>query len=421
LWKVANPRDAFTTPRFAELNGDSVPDVIMGGREGAFGAFSGDDGRVLWHVSPADIAQTPVPYNFFTPALIQDANGDGVTELVVVYGGDATKQPKEARDRGYLAVISGADGDALAVQPSPDGNEMYSSVVVYERSDGAEWLIFGTGGETDGGAAYRVPVASLLDGTFDARAERLVTPGVKGVMAPATLVDLTADGELDIIISTFDGRLIAVDGASGGTLWEQTAEGEEAYHQAAVVRLTPDGQLGLFVSRGIGTFPRYVGSIHRLYDASDGRVLYQFRDAFYPAGAPLAVDLTGDGIDEPFFFSVRFPSAQGARIHILDLASDTLIAHDVPTNFWSTPVIADPRGTGTLELIGLSWRQDENPGQPDWRDLHWQLLRMDLGASTPTFRSWAGYMGTAADGKYLPSAPANQRQRPTPTDKTDEN
>ncbi|MGH7500486.1 MAG: hypothetical protein ACREL7_01900 [Longimicrobiales bacterium] len=399
LWSVPNPRDAFTTPRFANLDRDSVPDVIMGGREGAFSAFSGVDGALLWRVAPSAIAETPVPYNFTTPALIRDANADGIADLVVTYGGDATRPAQAQRDPGYVAVVSGADGAILAVSATPDGNETYSSPVVYTRPDSAEWFIFGTGGERHGGTAFRAPLATLLSGTFPRRVEQLIAPGTKGVMAPAVLVDLTDDHEPDIVISTFDGRLLAVDGASGGLLWEQTATNEESYHPAAVVRLG-GARTGLFVSRGIGVFPRYAGSVHRLYDAADGRILYEYTDPYYPAGAPLAVDLTGDGIDEPFFFSERYPSAHGARIHILRLPSDSLITHDVATNFWSTPVIADARGAGTLELIGLSWLQKETFGPPGWRDLRWQLLRMDLGVEAPSFRGWAGYMGTNADGIY---------------------
>src|SRR5687767_1694194 len=30
LWKVPHPRDAFTLPRFLDINGDGVVDVIMG-------------------------------------------------------------------------------------------------------------------------------------------------------------------------------------------------------------------------------------------------------------------------------------------------------------------------------------------------------------------------------------------------------
>lgn len=412
LWKAANPRDAITTPRFARLNGDSVPDVIMGGREGVLTAFSGRDGAVLWRVVGTSVAESPFPYNFFTPAVTRDVNRDGVDDVVAVYGGNDTRMPNDARDPGYIALLSGADGAVLKVYASPDRSEMYASPVVYERSDGTEWVVIGTGGETHGGAAYRAPVASLFDGTFFARTERLLAPGEKkGVIAPPTLVDLNGDAELDIVIHTFDGRLVAVDGASGKALWQRDDTGEESYHSAAVVRMTPAGELGLMVSRGIGAFPKYVGSVHRLLDGKTGRPLYEYRDPNYPAGAPLAVDISGDGVDEPMFFSVRFPSAQGARIHILHRASGKLITHDIADNFWSTPVIADLRGTGTLELIGLSWRLDFNPdgNVPAWRNLHWELLRMDLSAATPASRSWAGYMGTGADGRYRPHTPTDRQ------------
>jgi outer membrane protein assembly factor BamB len=411
IWKVPNPGEAFTTPRFVDLNRDSVMDVVMGGREGAFTAYNGVDGSVLWRVAPGAVAKTPVPYNFFTPALMRDANGDGIADLVVVYGGDDTKLPGEPRASGFITAISGADGAVLAVLQTPDGNESYASVVVYERPDGAEWVIFGTGGETHGGAAYRAPVASLLDGSFAARVEQLVAPGEKGVMAPATIVELTGDDELDIVISTFDGRLIAVSGSTREALWEQRVEGEEAYHPAAVVRIARDGRLGLFISRGIGTFPRYAGSVHRLYDATDGRVIFQYKDGFYPSGAPLAVDLTGDGVDEPFFFSMRYPTAQGGRIHIYHIPSRGVVNHDIPTNLASTPAIADPRATGTLELILLSWNIDaiSESEAPSWRNLRSHLMRLDLSAATPEFRGWAAYMGTATDGHYRTTAD-NERE-----------
>src|SRR5687768_9483494 len=74
LWQVPNPRYTFTTPRFEDLNRDGTADVIMGGREGALGAFSGKDGARLWRLAPESIARTTFPYNFFTPAFIRDAN-----------------------------------------------------------------------------------------------------------------------------------------------------------------------------------------------------------------------------------------------------------------------------------------------------------------------------------------------------------
>ena len=400
MWKAANAGDAFTTARFEDVNRDGFPDVIMGGREGSLSAFNGRSGALLWRVAPDSVAHTNVPYNFFSPAIVPDADGDGVRDLVVVYGGDDTKVPDAPRDPSYITVVSGANGKVLAVQPAPDGAESYSSVVAYERPDHRTWVVFGTGGESMPGAAYRAPLTTLLDKTLKAHAEQLVRPGSKGVIAPATIVELTGDGEPDLVFSTFDGRLIVVDGASGKTLWEKDVPGEETYHPAAVARIARDGRLGLLVSRGVGTFPRYVATEHRLYDATDGRLLYEYRDLFYPAGAPLAVDLTGDGIDEPIFFSFRYPMAQGGRIHILHGPSKRLITHDLTDNFATTPVIADPRHTGKLELIGLSWNIDQAAENTDWRALRWQLLRLDLSAPALPFRSWAGYMGTMANGIY---------------------
>ena len=400
LWRAPHPGEAFTYPRFVDLNGDGTPDVVMGGREGAFGAYNGKDGSLLWRTDPSRVARTPVPYNFFTPAILPDLTGDGVADLLVVYGGDDTRPPGTPREPGYVTLISGADGNPVAAFPTPDGAESYSSVVVYDRGDGSSWVVFGTGGETHGGAAYRAPVASLLDGTFSERVERLIEPGKKGVIAPATVVELTGDGEADLAISTFDGRLIVVDGATGRTLWERRVEGEETYHQPAVVRITPDGRLGLFLSRGIGTFPRYVATVHRLYDARDGRLLYEHRDGFFPGGAPLAVDLDGDGVDEVFFFSIRFPIAHGGRIYMLHLPTRTLATHDLPANLGSTPAIADPRRSGRLELIGPSWYVLESEGPPDWRHMRWNFYRLDLGARTPRQPSWAAYMGTAGDGIF---------------------
>ena len=406
LWRAPNPRDAFTTPRFARLNGDTVPDVVMGGREGAFSAFSGSDGALLWRLAPGAVARTPFPYNYFTPDVIRDANGDGVSDLLVVHGGNDTIPPGAPRDPSYLAVISGADGAVLAVHQAPAGREMYMAPVVYERPGGAEWFIFGTGGETHPGAAYRAPVSSLLDDSFPRRIERLVADGAgKGVIAPPTLMELNGDDDMDIIISTFDGRLVAVAGATGKPLWERAHQNEETYHQPAVLRTPLDGRLGLLISRGTGAFPRYVGTVHRIIDAVNGRVLYEYRNAWYPAGAPLAVDLDGDGVDEGIFFSQNFPATHGGRIHIVDVASKRLITYDVTLNSASTPLVADVRGTGKIELITLGWRMNESdPSAPVWRGLEWQLTRMDLSAPTPGFISWGGYMGTRQDAEYHPPA-----------------
>jgi outer membrane protein assembly factor BamB len=404
LWKVPNPRDAFTTPRFAQLNRDRIPDVIMGGREGVLTAYDGTNGRVIWRLLGDDVVETPFPYYFLTPALIADVDADGIQDLIDTYGGNDTRSSGEARDSAYLMLISGATGTVLRTHVVPDRAESYSSPVVYRRRDGSEWVVFGTGGETFPGAAYRAPVASLLTGDFPARVEALVPRGRKGTIAPATILEIDGDGEPEIAISTFDGRLVIIDGATRQARWTQQSANEETYHAPAVVRMS-NGDLGLLLSRGIGAFPRYVGTVHRLLDARDGHVVYEFRDSNYPGGAPIAVDLTNDGIDELFFASIRFPSAHGARLYLLHLPTRRLIARDLLTNLFGTPLVADVRRNGALELIAVSWIADTRGGPPNPPKMTWQLQRLDLSARAPSHRTWAGYMGTTSDGVYRPTAP----------------
>ena len=80
------------------------------------------------------------------------------------------------------------------------------------------------------------------------------------------------------------------------------------------------------------------------------------------------------------------------------------------SNLWSTPAIADVRRTGRLELVALSWLQGvRGGGSMDRPDYQWTLHRLDLSAKTPLFRSWAGYMGTNADGQYHPPTALTRR------------
>src|SRR5262249_12244073 len=82
LRQVANPRDACTTQRFVKLNGDAIPDVLMGGREGILSAYDGPTGKLIWRLVGDDVVQSSFPYYFLSPAVIGDVNGDGVVDLV---------------------------------------------------------------------------------------------------------------------------------------------------------------------------------------------------------------------------------------------------------------------------------------------------------------------------------------------------
>ena len=400
IWEVGVPGEIYSTPKFIDVDDKGQMDVIVGGREGVFVALSGEDGELLWAVDPEAIAEQERPYNFYTPAVIDDIDGDGVADLVVTYGGDDQKAPYQERNHSYIALISGATGDVIRRYRTPDRNETYCSPVVYTGADGRPWVAFGTGGETHEGSAWRAPLSSLQDGSFPRVVEEIVEPTThKGVIAPINAADITGDGHQDLIVRPFDGRTILIEGRSGRPLWTHEPEEQESYHGPALAVLD-DGELGLLVSNGTGIFPAYTGTSHYLLRASDGEVLWSHEDDLSPVGAPVSVDLTGDGIDEILFFSGAnmFRRAM-TRIHVLRTSELELSTHEQSLSILATPILADLDDRGRLELVVPGSRME--PGQrPSPESVSWRLLRLELDADTPERRTWAGYMGTDASGVF---------------------
>ena len=68
---------------------------------------------------------------------------------------------------GRLVIISGKSGKVLKWMETPDKKETYFSPVVYTLRNGTDLVVFGTGGETHGGALYVIQLCHLYDGKID--------------------------------------------------------------------------------------------------------------------------------------------------------------------------------------------------------------------------------------------------------------
>lgn len=51
----------------------------------------------------------------------------------------------------------------------------------------------------------------------------------EGVILPPVLVDMTGDGQDDIVVTIFDGITLVLDGRDGSTVWERRVQGAESY------------------------------------------------------------------------------------------------------------------------------------------------------------------------------------------------
>lgn len=76
----------------------------------------------------------------------------------MIFPGSATRMS------GKILLFSGKDGKVLREMTVPDGRESYYSPVVYQRKDGTEVVLFGTGGETHSGSLWMITLSDLYKG-----------------------------------------------------------------------------------------------------------------------------------------------------------------------------------------------------------------------------------------------------------------
>jgi outer membrane protein assembly factor BamB len=396
-WRATAETELYSSPVFLDVTGDGVKDVFVGGRLEAFMAVDGASGDVLWRFEDP----RPLPeyyfYNFYTPLLVADQTGDGLPDLLVANGGGDGIAPREARPPGHLAVLGSADGSLAAVAVLPDRQETYMSPVLLPDDGAASpTILFATGGESWSGSLYETSLSAVLAGDLTA-ARKLVTGSGKGVIAPPALADLDRDGRLDIIVATFDGRLLALDGASKEILWERRFENAESYTTPTLGFFDADDVPDVFAVFLHGVFPDYTHAERVLLSGRDGSVLWQAEDGDFAMAGDVAVDLDGDGIDEVIFNAnvLNDPSVAPAnqqQLHLVDSARLEARPWGQPLGAFAagSPWIGDLDADGCLDM--LVPRHSSEEGTNDGL-----LTRFRVAAAVPANIRWGGYFGTRFD------------------------
>ena len=221
IWEVFTEGEMFSSAKFEDLNNDQTKDIIIGGRNKQLFAINGLNGEVLWQFD-ANQSERDNWFQFYTGIFIQDQDGDGVVDWLTTNGGDPSKLPEDERENGYIMILSGASGKIIAVADTPDGRETYMSPILYQaHPDRSQKILFGTGGETWDGSLWSTEIADIMSGNVSNSKQVIAPrPGIeKGILAPPSLADLNLDGYQDIITSTFEGRIIAIDGDTLSEIW----------------------------------------------------------------------------------------------------------------------------------------------------------------------------------------------------------
>lgn len=404
LWKRSAPNEIFTSAIFQDINNDNVPDVFMGGRDAQLYAINGANGSLIWeyYTDGGDPSDEGL-WNFYSAQFVPDADGDLMPDLLLANGGDHSLPLWETnRPPGHLMVISAMTGDLISMAVVPDSNETYCSPLVIDlQGDGNLWVLYGTGGESLGGSFYASPLSDLLANTLE-NSIQLVTHSTRGFIAPASVHTSASGIGYDIIIQGFGGTIYKINGSTLSTIWSTSIPGAESSAEPVIGNFyggdhTPDVFAVLFK----GTLTSYDDYYQVMLDGENGNI--QFMDSLGSLhfASANAIDLNNDGRDEAVISLNYFESGYfHHKLQSIDFQNDIVAQIHVDqagVNLGSTPLITDMDNNGLLDIIYVVKKDSLNP--MGWKGIY--VNRYETNSIIPNSGiAWGSYIGTDFNGIY---------------------
>jgi VCBS repeat protein/FG-GAP repeat protein len=366
-----------------DVNGDGVPELVLGVPDGAPGNQGGEvdvvdsaSGSYLWK-SLGSSRLDALPR---TSALLDDVNGDGVRDVLVGTG--------YVTSPGYARVLSGVDGSELRAHAGPAGVSYASSVAALPDIDGdgigeytialpssgplvqgsievrsgATGLVIQTlspGAGADGDYGFCCAAAIQPNGAvqlavghpslyptgavhvFDvATGQLLLTkygPGSHGNFgySVAWLGDVNGDGVGDWVggrpnfSANAVGTAVVFSGVDGKTLHSLTGAQHSAFGYATCGAgdVDGDGTPDFYVGAAWEGSPYQYGSVY-LYSGATGGLLRSRAGTDFNLGSNLVTvgDVNGDGFDDVIFGewgkALLISGGNGAVLYRFDGAMD---------------------------------------------------------------------------------------------------
>ncbi len=415
IWNHPAMDQVYGSASFQDINGDGFPDVFIGGRGPYFKGIDGQSGELLWEYDTLGYTNHPVlrhaRFNFNNSVWIPDQNNDELKELLVSNGGNAKAAPYETTDRfpGVLMVLDPVNGEVLAADTMPDGNETYlSPILLPAEGKMGDRVVFGSGGETISGSLFLAELTDLMNNDLSS-AIRLVTENGHGFIASPVAADLDQDGTLDLVAISHGSSVFAISGQTLEILWQQTIPGTECSNSFAVGNFTDDDIPDFFTFVSKGVWPENTGSVQILLDGKSGEIAHQQELGCTGFSSPIAYDLNKDGFDE-VIFSINSYDCQRAiddesaflienKLLLMDFSSGEIHNLDQSKGFkniFSTPWLGDLDGDGFLDLVHCQYFSHSDI----LSFLGMRVKRIDLPIKMRNEPLWGSIMGSQGNGIY---------------------
>jgi hypothetical protein len=320
-----------------DVNGDGLPDLIVGAPEDGFAlapgegfarVYNGATGATIWTFNGAS------NMDLFGSSVdgLGDVNGDGRSDLVV----GAPQFSGVGANRGRVYVYSGLNGTLLWSADGPNNNDKLGMVVAGAgdvNGDGVPDVIAASRDATAGGtqrglvrvlSGVNGNVLFTLQGTANSQRLGLDVDGVG---------DVNGDGRADFLVSSFTAGVKLYSGLDGSVLRTFTAATLDDVFGASVAGIgdvTGDGvrDLAIGATQDGNIFTLGAGYV-KVFDGASGALVRTFNggatgDRFGVSVAD-ACDLNGDGRVELLVGADQFGSALKGYARLLDVAAGTAI------------------------------------------------------------------------------------------------
>lgn len=413
LWQTPNRNQIVGSPQFLFINGDKIPDIVIGGRSAQLLGLDGKNGEILWEYLPTDtitdyINDTTI-LNFYTPQLINDELFDD-PKILTAYGGFVKAQRGDERPVGYLMLLDAKTGGVEIKMPMPDGKETYMSPIIHKNASGEAQIIFGTGGEYIHGNLYMISLNDFAEKAYGST--KLLAEGRgKGFIAPPVLADINLDGTKDIVINSVDGRLLAIDGQAQKLLWSFEFETSyDVYTMPAPGLFTAGDKVpDFFCSYGYGPWPDTEYTINFLIDGSDGAIVFKDTLGKFQYASPVSFDLESDGTDEVFVVANdrKTSNLAGANMEFLvnqlflyntkTKKKAPFLAEELGSNLGASPLLTDINHDQKLDII-IAFMSDP-VNFYSFENLKIKRIATNIDIKGPI--NWGQYMGPDLKSRYV--------------------
>ena len=405
LWTIPTRNQIYTSAVFELIDGDMVPDIIIGGRRAQLFCLNGATGQKIWEFWPDSIGKPDTAgwLNFYSPFLIPDITGDGRRDIIITNGGDPDVLAGDPnRPPGKLMAINSLNGSVIMVDTMQDGAETYNSPIVLDHdNDGATSIFFGSGGETLPGGFWTVGLQDFLSNGLS-NSTLITSDTNKGFIAVCSFADLNGDGVYDPIVPHMNSKLSAFDGSDFSLLWQVFIPGTENYVSPVPGNFTSRVSPDIFSIFSHGPWPFYSHFTAVLIDGSTGQVDWSDSLTYFQHASPNALDFDQDGLDEALFMENQDIGSSTVsiqnkwKLYDFEPVGASYLGGIRPgSNLFSTPLVKDLDSDGDLDLVYNffpttdSWYGFDAVGVGRW----------DLGfMQSPV--PWGGYLGTFGDGTY---------------------